>query len=126
MSHLDLMVTMDSANMHFASLVAPHPIHLGRDIARDGFAPYQSPDSPRPNEYIQVDGLECRPCSVFGDKRAASAVSVPPPHPALRCRIPDNGALPSGQPLTQPFLRVWCCRTSGHHLPCRDARLVRP
>lgn len=69
MGHLDIMVTMDSANMHFASLVGTPTLSIwGATSPVTGFAPYQSPDSPRPNEYIQVDGLECRPCSVFGDK----------------------------------------------------------
>lgn len=69
MSHLDLMVTMDSANMHFASLVGTPSLSIwGATSPVTGFAPYQSSDRHRPNGYIQIDGMECRPCSVFGNK----------------------------------------------------------
>jgi ADP-heptose:LPS heptosyltransferase len=64
LSHLDVMVSMDSANMHLASLVntrvisvwgATHPYcgFLGRH--QDG------------GDVIQT-ALRCRPCSVFGQK----------------------------------------------------------
>jgi ADP-heptose:LPS heptosyltransferase len=63
-SYLDVMLSMDSANMHLASLVqvpvvsvwgATHPslgfYGFGQDIANA----------------VQID-LECRPCSVYGDQ----------------------------------------------------------
>lgn len=69
MSHLDLMLTMDSANMHFAALVDTPSLSIwGATSPATGFAPYRPPRSTTPNEYIQVEGLECRPCSVFGNK----------------------------------------------------------
>lgn len=64
MSYLDVMISMDSANMHLASLVqvpvvsiwgATHPslgfYGFGQDL----------------KNAIYVDGLSCRPCSVFGN-----------------------------------------------------------
>ena len=64
MSHLDVMLSMDSANMHLASLVnipvvsiwgAPHPYA--------GFMGWKQ----LPDNAVQVD-LPCRPCSIFGNK----------------------------------------------------------
>lgn len=65
MSHLDLMVSMDSANMHLASLVHTPVISVwGATHPYCGFMGYgQSPD-----DALQADGLTCRPCSVFGNK----------------------------------------------------------
>jgi len=63
-SHLDLMISMDSANMHLASLYGVPVISIwGATHPYAGFYGFgQSP------EYaIQVD-LYCRPCSVYGNK----------------------------------------------------------
>ncbi len=69
MSHLDIMLTMDSANMHFASLVGTPSLSIwGATSPATGFAPYSAPDTPHHNEYIQIEDLPCRPCSVFGNK----------------------------------------------------------
>lgn len=62
MSHLDVMVSMDSANMHLASLTATPVVSIwGATHPLGGFLGWnQSPDN-----IIQVD-LDCRPCSIYG------------------------------------------------------------
>ncbi len=64
-NRLDVMLAMDSANMHMASMVdtpvvsvwgATHPIA--------GFYGWHQP----PENAIQVIDLPCRPCSIFGNK----------------------------------------------------------
>lgn len=64
MSHLDVMISMDSANMHLASLVAVPVVSVwGATHPFAGFLGYgQSSDN-----VVQLD-LPCRPCSVFGQK----------------------------------------------------------
>lgn len=63
-ARLDLMVSMDSANMHLASLQGVPVISIwGATHPFAGFYGWgQSPD-----DAIQID-LYCRPCSVFGNK----------------------------------------------------------
>ncbi|WP_321436070.1 glycosyltransferase family 9 protein [uncultured Bacteroides sp.] len=64
MSHLDAMVSMDSANMHLASLVnAPVVSVWGATHPYCGFMGWKQ----SPMNAVQVD-LPCRPCSVFGNK----------------------------------------------------------
>jgi len=64
MSHLDAMFSMDSANMHFASLVGTPVVSVwGATHPYAGFLGWnQTEDS-----VVQAN-MECRPCSVFGDK----------------------------------------------------------
>jgi ADP-heptose:LPS heptosyltransferase len=64
MGQLDVMVSMDSANMHLASLVETPVVSIwGATHPFAGFYGWgQDPDSA-----VQVD-LACRPCSVFGNK----------------------------------------------------------
>lgn len=63
-SNLNLMVSMDSANMHLASLVGVPVISIwGATHPFTGFYGWNQPTE----NAIQVD-LECRPCSVFGNK----------------------------------------------------------
>lgn len=64
MSHLDVMVSMDSANMHLASLTGTPVISIwGATHPFAGFMGWkQSTDNA-----IQMD-LPCRPCSIFGNK----------------------------------------------------------
>lgn len=66
MSNLDVMISMDSANMHMASLVGTKVVSVwGATHPYTGFIGYG-----QSNEWAaQIDDLECRPCSVFGDKR---------------------------------------------------------
>ncbi|WP_228435881.1 glycosyltransferase family 9 protein [Chryseobacterium pennipullorum] len=62
---LELMISMDSANMHLASIVGTRCISLwGATHPYAGFLGFgQSED-----DVVQVKDLTCRPCSVFGDK----------------------------------------------------------
>ena len=64
MSHLDTMLSMDSANMHLASLTGIPVVSVwGATHPMAGFLGFnQSEDN-----IIQLD-LDCRPCSIFGNK----------------------------------------------------------
>ena len=64
MSHLDVMLSMDSANMHLASLTGTPVVSVwGATHPMAGFLGFnQSEDN-----IIQTD-LDCRPCSIFGNK----------------------------------------------------------
>jgi len=64
MSHLNVMVSMDSANQHLASICAVPVVSVwGATHPYAGFLGWrQSPD-----RCISID-LPCRPCSVFGNK----------------------------------------------------------
>ena len=64
MSHLDVMVSMDSANMHLASLVNTPVVSIwGSTHPFAGFMGWnQSMDSA-----VQLD-MPCRPCSIYGNK----------------------------------------------------------
>lgn len=64
MSHLDVMLSMDSANMHLASLTATPVVSVwGATDPLAGFLGWrQSHDNT-----ISLD-LDCRPCSIYGQK----------------------------------------------------------
>lgn len=63
-SQLDVLLCMDSANMHFASLVGTKVLSIwGATHPYAGFYGYHQ----NPDNAIQID-LPCRPCSVFGQK----------------------------------------------------------
>ncbi len=63
-SHLDVMISMDSANMHLASLVNTPVISIwGATHPYAGFLGWNQSDA----NTIQKE-LPCRPCSVFGNK----------------------------------------------------------
>lgn len=63
-SHLDAMVCMDSANMHMASLAGIPAISIwGATSPLAGFLGWQQ----RREDCIELP-LECRPCSIFGNK----------------------------------------------------------
>ncbi|SEW42822.1 ADP-heptose:LPS heptosyltransferase [Chryseobacterium wanjuense] len=64
-SELELMISMDSANMHLASLVGTRCVSIwGQTHPYAGFLGFgQSED-----DVVQIKDLSCRPCSVFGDK----------------------------------------------------------
>ena len=63
-SRLDVLLCMDSANMHFASLVDTKVISVwGATHPYAGFYGYHQD----PKNAVQLD-LPCRPCSVFGQK----------------------------------------------------------
>ncbi len=63
-SHLDVMLSMDSANMHLSSLVQTPVVSVwGATHPSLGFYGYgQDPDNA-----VQIKELDCRPCSVYGD-----------------------------------------------------------
>lgn len=64
MSHLGVMVSMDSANMHLASLVGIPVVSVwGATHPYAGFMGWRQSE----NLAIQKD-LDCRPCSIFGNK----------------------------------------------------------
>jgi len=63
-SNMDLMISMDSANMHLASLFGVPVISVwGATHTFAGFYGWGQPDE----NAVQID-LYCRPCSVFGNK----------------------------------------------------------
>lgn len=67
MSHLDVMVSMDSANMHLASLTATPVVSVwGATHPYAGFLGWNQ----RPGDTVQAE-LPCRPCSIFGNKPCA-------------------------------------------------------
>ena len=64
MSHLDVMVSMDSGNMHLASLVNTPVVSIwGATHPLAGFMGWNQAEK----NAVQVD-LPCRPCSVYGNK----------------------------------------------------------
>ncbi len=64
MSRLDCIISMDSANMHMASLVGCRAVSIwGATDVRAGFFGYRQ----RPEDAVSLP-LECRPCSIYGNK----------------------------------------------------------
>ena len=64
-AELKTMISMDSANMHLASLMGTRCVSVwGSTHHYAGFLGYGQTEE----DIIQVKDLSCRPCSVFGDK----------------------------------------------------------
>ena len=64
MGQLDVMLSMDSANMHLASLIGTRVVSIwGGTHPYAGFWGWNQ----KPSDCIQLD-LPCRPCSVYGNK----------------------------------------------------------
>lgn len=64
MSKLNCMISMDSANMHMASLVGCRVVSIwGATDIKAGFYGYR-----QKTEDILSLNLECRPCSIYGNK----------------------------------------------------------
>ena len=64
MAQLDLMLSMDSANMHIASIFGTPVLSIwGATHPKAGFSGYGQPSSSE----LQID-LPCRPCSIYGKK----------------------------------------------------------
>ena len=64
MSHLDVMISMDSSNMHLASLTGTPVVSVwGATHPYAGFLGWGQ----TAENAIQIE-LECRPCSIFGQK----------------------------------------------------------
>lgn len=64
MSHLDVMISMDSGNMHLASLVGTKVVSIwGATHPYAGFMGWNQSEE----NAVQLD-MVCRPCSVYGNK----------------------------------------------------------
>lgn len=64
MSHMDVMLAMDSSNMHLASLTGTPVVSIwGATHPYAGFMGWGQ----KPDDCIQLD-LPCRPCSIYGKK----------------------------------------------------------
>lgn len=65
MSQLDLMVCMDSANMHMAAMLGVPTLSIwGATHPAAGFLPWNTPLT----SIIHEGDLSCRPCSIYGSK----------------------------------------------------------
>jgi ADP-heptose:LPS heptosyltransferase len=65
MSKLDMMISMDSSNMHMAALVGTKVISIwGSTDPLGGFAAWMQPENL--SIRIPVDELTCRPCTIYG------------------------------------------------------------
>ena len=65
MSKLDLMIAMDSSNMHMAALVGTKVISIwGGTDPMSGFSAWMQPDNF--SIRIPVEELDCRPCTIYG------------------------------------------------------------
>ncbi len=65
MSQLDVMIAMDSSNMHMAAMMGTPVISVwGATHPKAGFTPWNQPEE----NIIQMENLPCRPCSVYGNK----------------------------------------------------------
>ncbi|WP_029906370.1 glycosyltransferase family 9 protein [Prevotella sp. 10(H)] len=63
-SYLDVMLSMDSANMHLASLVQIPVVSVwGATHPSMGFYGFRQDSA----NAVQINNLDCRPCSVFGE-----------------------------------------------------------
>ena len=63
-ANLDCMVSMDSANMHFASLMSVRVVSVwGATHTKAGFLGFNQKE----DDVVQIE-LPCRPCSVYGNK----------------------------------------------------------
>ena len=96
-SQLDLLLSMDSANMHFASLVGTRVLSVwGATHTYTGFYGYRQ----RPDDVIGLP-LPCRPCSQFGQKECSRgdwACLTQLPAETIVSRVLD--ALSEKQPVT--------------------------
>nr|WP_262916948.1 glycosyltransferase family 9 protein [Chryseobacterium aahli] len=64
-SQLEVMISMDSANMHLASVVGTRCVSIwGSTHPYAGFLGFGQSEG----DVVQINDLTCRPCSVFGDK----------------------------------------------------------
>ena len=81
MSHLDVMISMDSANMHLASLTATPVVSIwGATHPHAGFMGWNQ----LPENAIGAD-MDCRPCSIYGQKPCIKG-----DYPCLRSIKPET------------------------------------
>ncbi|MBQ7742938.1 MAG: glycosyltransferase family 9 protein [Bacteroidaceae bacterium] len=65
-NNMDVMVTMDSANMHLSALAGTKTVSIwGATHPFAGFCGQQVEGSAK----VQIHELDCRPCSIFGNKK---------------------------------------------------------
>jgi ADP-heptose:LPS heptosyltransferase len=65
MSKLDMMISMDSSNMHMAALVGTKVISIwGGTDPLSGFEAWMQPESF--SIRIPTEELTCRPCTIYG------------------------------------------------------------
>lgn len=65
MSRLDLMIAMDSSNMHMAALTGTRVISIwGGTDPMAGFGPWMQPENY--SIRVPVEELDCRPCTIYG------------------------------------------------------------
>jgi ADP-heptose:LPS heptosyltransferase len=65
MSKLDMMISMDSSNMHMAALLGTKVVSIwGGTDPLGGFAAWMQPENL--SIRIPVDELTCRPCTIYG------------------------------------------------------------
>ena len=65
MSHMEVMLAMDSSNMHLASLTGTPVVSIwGATHPAAGFLGWNQ----KPEDCIQLD-MNCRPCSIYGKKK---------------------------------------------------------
>lgn len=99
MSHLDVMVSMDSANMHLASIVGTPVVSVwGATHPAAGFMGWNQ----TADRAVQID-LPCRPCSIYGNKPClrgdyACMRNIPPEHIAGRVTAVLENARHTVQP----------------------------
>ncbi|MBQ9362969.1 MAG: glycosyltransferase family 9 protein [Bacteroidaceae bacterium] len=64
-SQLDLMISMDSANMHLAAMLGTPTLSLwGATHPAAGFTAWMQTEQ----NILQIPDLPCRPCSIYGNK----------------------------------------------------------
>ncbi len=79
MSRLRVMLSMDSANQHLASLVGTRVVTVwGQTHPAAGFMPWGQ----QPADSIQAD-MPCRPCSIFGNSRCRLSGVAPGRFPCI-------------------------------------------
>lgn len=77
MSQLDVMVSMDSGNMHLAAITGTPVVSIwAQTHPAAGFAPWQSP-SAAPHILLGDNTMKCRPCSVFGNAECRLGIDPP-------------------------------------------------
>ena len=65
MSRLNVMLAMDSSNMHLAALMGIPVVSIWMAThPKAGFTPWRQPDT----NIVQIDEMQCRPCSIYGSK----------------------------------------------------------
>ena len=102
MSQLDLMISMDSANMHIASIFGIPTLSIwGATHPKAGFSGYGQ----KAENELQTD-LPCRPCSIYGKKPCKwgdlRCMNIPPETVVEKAiRLLESGTRDKGQEDTQ-------------------------